>query len=102
MGPGRQRRDPPALGAASNGVPLAAGTEIELYLDAGGALNGWRDPRSGLAINQRRLEHGESPATYSDLACHGPCGVVWLAPAAARLAEHDERCLTCAGPLVLG
>ena len=86
---------------AGDGLPVPAGSEVELYLDAGGALNGWLDPRSGLAINQRGLAPGESPATHSDLACAGPCKIVWLAPAAARLAERDERCLTCAGPLVL-
>lgn len=85
----------------SDGLPLPIGAAIDVYLDAGGAVNGWLDPRSGLAINQRRLERGENPMTASDLACQGPCEVVWRAPAAARLAEHAERCLTCAGHLVL-
>ena len=86
---------------AGDGLPVPAGEEVELYLDSGGAVNGWYDPRSGVAVNQRGLAPGESPATHSDLACAGPCRIVWLAPAAARLAERDERCLTCAGPLVL-
>lgn len=86
---------------ASGEPALSSGTSIELYLDAAGAVNGWRDARTGMAINQRRLPDGTHPATYSELACHGPCGVVWRAPAADRLLEHAERCLTCAGPLVL-
>jgi anti-anti-sigma factor len=87
---------------SAEGLPVPAGTPIELYLDASGAVNGWRDPKSGLAINQRGLETGESAAAHSDLACRGPCGVVWRAPAASRLTQRAERCLTCAGPLVLG
>ena len=86
---------------AHDGLPVPAGSEIELYLDAGGAVNGWYEPESGLAINQRCLSPGESPATHADLACAGRCGIVWLAPAAARLRERHERCLTCAGHLVL-
>ena len=85
---------------ASDGLPVPAGTDLEIYLDATGAVNGWHEPRSGLAINQRGLEPGESPVTHADLACQGRCGLVWLAPAAARLEERSERCLTCAGPLV--
>ena len=83
-------------------LSLQGHTQIELYLDATGAVNGWREPESGLAINQRGIGSDESPATYADLTCEGPCGVVWRAPAAERLAERAERCLTCAGPLVLG
>ena len=79
--------------------PVPAGSEVELYLDADGAVNGWYEPRSGLAINQRRLGPGETAETHAELACQGPCGLVWLAPAAARVAEHHERCLTCAGSL---
>ena len=86
----------------SDGLPVRVGTPIEVYLDRSGAVNGWRDPRSGLAINQRRLEPGSMPTTSSDLACAGPCGVVWRAPAPERLTEHQERCLTCAGSLVPG
>ena len=86
----------------SDGLPVRIGTPIEMYLDRTGAVNGWREPRSGLAINQRCLETGSMPTTYSDLTCAGPCGVVWRAPAAERLAEREERCLTCAGPLVRG
>lgn len=86
----------------SDGLPVGIGTPIEVYLDRGGAVNGWREPRSGLAINQRCLETGSMPATYSDLACAGPCRVVWRAPAGERLEEREERCLTCAGTLVRG
>lgn len=85
---------------AAAGLPVPRGSEVELYLDASGEVNGWHEPRSGLAINQRGLDPGESPATHADMACAGRCGIVWLAPAAARLAERRERCLTCAGPLV--
>ena len=83
----------------ADGLPVPAGSELELYLDAAGALNGWREPGSGLAIDQRRLAPGEAPASHSDLVCKGPCGLVWHAPAAARLVEHHDPCLTCAGPL---
>ena len=85
---------------AAAGLPVPRGSDVELYLDATGAVNGWYEPRSGLAVNQRGLEPGESPATHADMACAGPCEIVWLAPAASRLAERRERCLTCAGPLV--
>ena len=81
----------------AEGFRVAPGTQVEVYFDAAGTLNGWYDPRSGLAINQRGLDPGDSPATHSDLACQGPCGLVWHAPAAARRREGHERCLTCAG-----
>ena len=82
-------------------IAMPSGTRLEVYLDAAGGVNGWYEPRSGFAVNQRGLGPGESPATYDDLACTGSCGLVWHAPAADRLAEQDERCLTCAGPLAL-
>ena len=82
--------------------PSAPGaTSVEVYLDGFGAVNGWRSPNTGLAINQRRIDPGDAPPTGSKVPCLGACGVVWLAPAANRLVEHDERCLTCAGPLAL-
>ena len=84
---------------AAEALPGPAGGEVELYLDAAGAVNGWYEPRSGLAINQRGLAPGESPATHADMACQGRCGIVWFAPAASRLEASAERCLTCAGPL---
>lgn len=88
---------------ASARLPVPpSGTQIEVYLDASGAVNGWREPESGLAINQRGVGPDEAPRTYADLACQGPCGVVWRAPAGRRLAERAEHCLTCAGPLALG
>jgi anti-sigma B factor antagonist len=80
---------------------LGAGTAVEVYLDADGAVNGWWDPQTGLAVNQRRLDAVAVPAVDAAVVCQGECGVVWLAPAARELADHDERCLTCAGPLVL-
>lgn len=82
-------------------IVVPSGTPLEVYLDAAGDLNGWYEPQSGFAVNQRGLGAGESPASFADLACEGSCGVVWHAPAADRLAERGERCLTCAGPLVL-
>ena len=81
--------------SVSGGLPLPSGTAVDLYFDDAGALNGWREAHSGMAINQRCLDDGGYPETYSELACHGPCGVVWRAPAADRLLEHAERCLTC-------
>ncbi|MDA0167331.1 STAS domain-containing protein [Solirubrobacter ginsenosidimutans] len=85
----------------SEGPMVPGAASIEVYLDDEGAVNGWRNPDTGLAINQRRVDRGEYPLTASNVPCQGNCGVVWLAPAAERLIEHDERCLTCAGPLVL-
>jgi anti-anti-sigma factor len=86
-------------------APVAArvrhGMSLEVYTDGYGAINGWRDPSSSLAINQRRFDRVDSPAIGTDLRCHGPCGVVWRAPAAVLLIEHAERCLTCAGALAL-
>jgi hypothetical protein len=83
----------------SDGLPVPPGDRVEVYLDAAGAVNGWREPATGLAVNQRRLANDGSPVIRADLACRGPCGVVWLAPAADRLMQNGERCLTCAGPL---
>lgn len=88
-----------AWAPASEAPRVPAGERIEIYVDQRGAINGWRHPSLGLAINQRRLAPGAEPATAEALACQGACGVLWRAPAAARLLEHGERCLTCAGAL---
>lgn len=79
--------------------PLPAGTRIEVYLDAGGEVNGWYDHDRNLAVNQRRFASGASPRSGAALACQGSCGIVWQAPAPEELLTHDERCLTCASPL---
>ena len=79
----------------------AAGTPVDLYLAGDNTVNGWHDPRSGLAVNQRWHDPPQAPATASALLCQGPCGVLWRTPAPAALLEHDEHCLTCAGPLAL-
>lgn len=84
-------------GAEDARVP--AGTPIEVYLDGRGAVNGWREPKSGVAINQRRLATGPVRVDGVPVACQGPCGVVWRVPAPTEMARHDEHCLTCAGPL---
>lgn len=81
---------------------LAPGRPIRLYLDEEGAINGWWDPISGLAVNQRHLHPGRLPSRGVPMVCQGRCGLVWQAPAAALLVEHDERCLTCAGPIAAG
>lgn len=81
--------------------PVEPGTPVEVYFDEQGAVNGWRHPMSGLAVNQRMFDHRVAPAEPAIAACQGPCGVLWQAPAATRLTEHDERCLTCSGPLAL-
>ena len=86
---------------AADGLPVPAGSTVELYLAEDGAVNGWHVPGSDLAIDQRRLAPDEAPVTRARVACEGPCGLVWHAPAAARLAEHHDRCLNCAGSLVL-
>jgi len=74
-------------------------TEVEVYLGADGALNGWWDRASGLAINQRLLELSDPPKSGDPVVCQGECGLVWLAPAAESFAEQDEQCLTCGGRL---
>ena len=79
--------------------PQPAGPRIEVYLDAGGEVNGWYDHDRNLAINQRRLASGAPPSSGAALACQGACGIVWQSPAPEAMLSHDERCLTCAGPL---
>jgi anti-anti-sigma factor len=81
--------------------PMDPGASIEVYFDDRGGVNGWRHPLSGLAVNQRRFDPRDASPKASIAACQGSCGVLWQAPAATRLTEHDERCLTCSGPLVL-
>jgi anti-anti-sigma factor len=89
-----------AWAPSTNGSPIPVGAQLDVYLDRDGGVNGWRDAESGVAINQRRLPAGAEPATAVPLACRGTCGVTWQAPAESALIDHDERCLTCAGPLV--
>ena len=84
------------------GLRVPAGAPVEVYLDDRGEVNGWREPRSGLAVNQRRLEPDSFPARAVAVTCEGPCGIVWQAPSASELREHRERCLTCSGPLAAG
>ena len=76
------------------------GTALELYLARDDTVNGWRDPTTGVAVNQRRFDP-RSEAHASALLCQGPCGVLWRTPDSAALLDHDEHCLTCAGPLAL-
>jgi hypothetical protein len=78
---------------------LPAGTPVEIYLDRRGRLNGWRDPGTGLAVNQRRIDELDPPRAGTDVACRGGCGVVWRAAEPTELLEHGEHCLTCDGPL---
>ena len=80
---------------------LPAGTPLELYLAHDDTVNGWREPHSGLAVNQRRQNPADAPATAAGVLCQGSCGVLWLAPDPTALLMHDEHCLTCAGPLAL-
>jgi anti-anti-sigma regulatory factor len=74
------------------------GTALELYLAGDDTVNGWHDPISGVAVNQRRFDP-RSEAHASALLCQGSCGVLWRTPDPAVLLEHDEHCLTCAGSL---
>jgi hypothetical protein len=78
---------------------LPAGTPVEIYLDRRGRLNGWRDPGTGLAVNQRHIDELDPPPAGTDVACRDGCGVVWRAAAPVELLEHGEHCLTCDGPL---
>lgn len=78
------------------------GHSVEVYVDGLGEINGWWDPASGLAVNQRHLDRTASPSDGDPMACQGRCGVVWQAPAAEWLVKLDERCLTCAGELAPG
>ncbi|MDA0136612.1 STAS domain-containing protein [Solirubrobacter deserti] len=81
---------------------LRAQTWVDLFLDERDRLNGWYEAQAGMAINQRLAEADTTPETGAPVACQGECGVVWQAAAPARLLEHHERCLTCAGALVPG
>ena len=87
----------------SDGSLAAPGTQVEIYLDQHGAVNGWWHTSSRLAINQRHLDaiDGEPETATGALVCQGLCGLFWQAPAAAQVIDHHERCLTCAGHLVL-
>ncbi len=71
------------------------------YLAGDNTVNGWHEPCPGLAVDQRWYDPPQAPATASAFPCQGPCGVLWRTPAPAALLEHDERCLTCAGPPAL-
>lgn len=77
------------------------GISVDLYLAGDNTVNGWHEPRSGVAVNQRRSAPPYDPAAASALLCQGPCGVLWRTPDPAVLLEHDEHCLTCAGPLAV-
>ncbi|MBE2320415.1 STAS domain-containing protein [Solirubrobacter sp. CPCC 204708] len=88
---------------AFDGTLMPPGARVEIYLDQHGAVNGWWHTSSRLAINQRHLaavDGGPEFATGA-LVCQGSCELLWQAPAAAQVLGHDERCLTCAGPLAL-
>ena len=88
---------------APDGKAALAGPMLEVYVDHRGAVNGWRDLLSGLAVNQRRLGAGSTaPLVGAPMVCQGACGLTWQAPAAQGLAEHDEHCLSCAGRLAPG
>lgn len=78
------------------------GRPIQLLLDRHGTINGWLDPISMVGVNQRHLDPARAPLQGDPMVCQGPCGLVWQAPAASLLAEREERCLTCAGPLAPG
>ncbi len=78
----------------------APGLPVQIYLDERGSVNGWLNPISMLAVNQRHLDPGDgAPATGAAMVCEGRCGITWWAPAPDALQAHGEHCLTCAGPL---
>lgn len=85
----------------TDSFPLAPGASVDVFLDDEGEVNGWWEPVSGVAVNQRLFDPLTSPETSAAAECQGRCGIVWQAPAATRLTEHGEHCLTCSGPLVL-
>lgn len=86
-------------GWADDAFAPSPGIAVELYLAGDDTVNGWREPRSGVAVNQRWYVPPRDPATASALLCQGPCGVLWRTPDPAALLDHGEHCLTCAGPL---
>ncbi|MDA0184384.1 STAS domain-containing protein [Solirubrobacter phytolaccae] len=91
-----------AWAPASDGDRVPAGARVEIYLDHQGAVNGWWHTDSRVAVNQRHLTTtGTEQERARALACQGTCELLWQAPAAAQVLDHHERCLTCAGPLVL-
>jgi hypothetical protein len=91
-----------AWAPAETAGAIKPGSLVELYLAEDGSANGWWDKRSGLAVNQRRLNARSQPTPGEPMACQGACGLVWTAPAASDLAAHEEQCLTCAGTLAHG
>ncbi|MDA0169525.1 anti-sigma factor antagonist [Solirubrobacter taibaiensis] len=87
---------------AAEDLRLPVGAPLEVYLDHQGAVNGWWHTASRVAVNQRHLTSIDAaPTTAAGLACQGACELIWQAPAAVHVLDHDERCLTCAGALVL-
>lgn len=91
-----------AWAPAAAGLRVPAGDRVEVFLDRRGAVNGWWHAGSGVAVNQRHLAAVDAESvTAAALACQGACGLLWQAPAAARVLDQDERCLTCAGALAV-
>lgn len=78
---------------------LEEDVRVQIYVDADNQLNGWWDPGSGLAVNQRGFDASARPRRAVSMVCRGDCGLVWEAPAAHVLIAGGERCLTCSGPL---
>ena len=82
--------------------PSPAGTSlsrrIEVFVGEAGAIDGWHDPVSAAAVDQRLI--AGQPAHGSLLHCVGRCRRRWLAPAAAAILTNPLGCLGCGGALV--
>jgi hypothetical protein len=74
------------------------GARIRVYWEEDGEINGWHDPESGQAVDQRHFD-GRAEALAWPLACLNGCGVAWQAPSGAALLEAQHRCLHCGGAL---
>lgn len=76
---------------------LSPGDSIRVYCDGPDDLAGWATQDPGVAVNQRGFIQRSEPR---DLACQGPCKIVWIAPAPDAVVAGDKGCLECGGRLV--
>lgn len=74
------------------------GARIRAYCGEVSEIDGWHDPASGQAVNQRGYD-GRTRATASALICDGGCGLQWHAPAATTVVAEGHGCLECGGRL---
>jgi hypothetical protein len=74
------------------------GAIIHVYWDDSDDIEGWHDPESGQAVDQRHFD-GRAGAEPWPLACLNGCGIAWQTPSGAALLDAEHRCLQCGGTL---